>query len=71
MEIGADGGPVVRVRSAPEAGKATAEAASVLATALRVPKTSVRLHAGRRTRTKTYDVEGLSAEELRVRLRAR
>ena len=67
VEVGPDG-PVVHVRSAPEGGKATREAASLLADILDVPKTHVRLHTGGRSRIKTFTVEGLSDRELRTRL---
>ena len=70
VEAGADG-VVIRVRAAPEAGKATEEAARALADALGVPPTRVRLRTGARSRTKTYDVEGLSSDDLQRRLRAR
>jgi len=70
VEAGAEG-VVVRVRAAPEAGKATEEAARALADALGVPPTRVRLRTGARSRTKTFEVEGLSIEELHRRLRAR
>ena len=46
VEAGADG-VVVRVRAAPEAGKATEEAARALAEALGVPPTRVRLRTRR------------------------
>lgn len=70
VEAGADG-VVIRVRAAPEAGKATEEAARALADALGVPPTWVRLRTGARSRTKTYEVEGLSSDDLQRRLRAR
>lgn len=70
VEAGADG-VVVRVRAAPEAGKATEEAARALADVLGVPPTWVRLRTGARSRTKTFEVEGLSNEEMHRRLRAR
>lgn len=70
VEAGADG-VVVRVRAAPEAGKATEEAGRALAEALGVAPTRVRLRAGARSRRKTFDVEGLSSEDLHRRLRAR
>jgi uncharacterized protein YggU (UPF0235/DUF167 family) len=70
VEAGGDG-VVIRVRAAPEAGKATEEAARALAGALGVPPTRVRLRTGARSRTKTYDVEGLSSDDLQRRLRAR
>jgi uncharacterized protein len=58
-------GIVVRVRSAAEEGRATDEAARALADALGVPRTRVRLRKGARSRTKVFDVEGLSSEDLR------
>ena len=70
VEAGADG-VVIRVRAAPEAGKATEEAARALADALGVPPTRVRLRTGACSRTKTFEIEGLSSEELHRRLRAR
>jgi hypothetical protein len=70
VEAGADG-VVIRVRAAPEAGKATDEAARVLADALGLPPTRVRLRTGARSRTKTFEVEGLSSDDLHRRLRAR
>ena len=70
VEAGADG-VVIRVRAAPEAGKATEEAARALADALGVPPTRVRLRTGARSRTKMYEVDGLSSDDLQRRLRAR
>ena len=70
VEAGVDG-VVVRVRAAPEAGKATEEAARALAEALGVPRTRVRLRTGARSRTKTFEVEGISSEDLQRRLHER
>ena len=67
VEVGPDG-PVVRVRSVPEGGKANQEAIRVLAAALGVPRTDVRLRSGARSRSKVFDVEGLSLRELERRL---
>jgi uncharacterized protein YggU (UPF0235/DUF167 family) len=58
-------GPLIRVRAAPEDGRATAEAARALATALGVPPSAVRLLRGGRSRVKTFAVEGVSDEGLR------
>jgi uncharacterized protein YggU (UPF0235/DUF167 family) len=69
VEVSADG-IVVRVRSAPEAGRATEEAARTLATALRVPRSTIRLRAGARSRTKSFEIKGLSSEEVDQRLYA-
>jgi uncharacterized protein YggU (UPF0235/DUF167 family) len=60
----------VRVRAAPEGGRATREAADALAGALGVPPTDVRVRAGARSRTKVFEVRGLSADELADRLSA-
>ena len=70
VENGPDG-VVVRVRAAPEGGRATDEAARALADALGVPRTRVRLRSGGRSRTKVFDVEGLSSQDLLHRLRDR
>ena len=61
-------GIAIRVRAVPEGGRATDEAADALARALAVPRTSVRLRSGARSRTKVFDVLGLSAGELEERL---
>jgi hypothetical protein len=68
VESGPDG-IVVRVRAAPEGGRATDEAGRALAEALRVPRTRVRLRSGARSRTKVFDVDGLSAQDLQQRIR--
>jgi uncharacterized protein YggU (UPF0235/DUF167 family) len=55
---------VVRVRSAPEGGRATAEAAAALASVFGVPKSMVTLRSGARSRIKILQVEGVSEEDL-------
>jgi uncharacterized protein len=67
VEVGAEG-IVVRVRAAPEAGRATEEAARTLATALGVPRSTVRLRTGARSLTKSFEITGLSSEEVDLRL---
>ena len=67
VENGPDG-VVVRVRAAPEGGRATDEAARALAEALGVPRTRVRLRSGARSRKKVFEVEGLSPQDLEQRL---
>lgn len=67
VEIGPDG-VLVRVRAAPERGRATAEAARLLAGALGVANSAVHLRSGARSRTKMFEVEGLSQTEVRTRL---
>jgi len=56
VEEGADGVLVIHVRSAPEGGRATAEAAKALAAHLGVPPSRVRLRTGARSRYKVFDV---------------
>jgi hypothetical protein len=65
------GGVQIRVRAVAEGGRATDEAARALADALGIPRTGVRLRRGARSRTKVFDVEGLSPEELQERLQTR
>ena len=69
IEVGA-GLASIRVRSAPEGGKATDEARIALAKALGVPSSSVALHSGRRSRQKVFAVEGLSTHQIFARLNA-
>lgn len=69
VEAGPDG-VVVRVRAAPEGGRATEEARRALARALGLPPSRVSLRAGARSRTKVFEVRGLDVEDLEMRLRA-
>jgi hypothetical protein len=69
VEVG-EGRPVVRVRSAPERGRATSEAGRALARALGVPVSGVSLRGGGRSRTKVFEVEGLTSAEIAMRLGA-
>jgi hypothetical protein len=64
-----DRGILVRVRAAPEDGRATEEARRALAEALGVPG-RVTLRRGGRSRTKVFEVEGLGQREAEMRLRA-
>ena len=63
-------GVVVRVRAAPEGGRATAEARRALAAALGVPASAVRLRSGARSRVKVFAVAGLAHGEPERRLHA-
>jgi uncharacterized protein YggU (UPF0235/DUF167 family) len=63
-------GIVVNVRAAPEGGRATEEARRALADALGLSISMVRLRAGVRSRRKVFEVEGLSLEDIEVRLGA-
>lgn len=67
FEVG-PAGVRVRVRAAPERGRATEGARAALASALDVPASAVRLVAGAGSRTKVFEVEGLGPEEVRRRL---
>ncbi len=67
MEVGPEG-VRVRVRAAPERGRATEEARVALARALDVPPSAVRLVAGATSRTKVFEIEGLEPEDLGRRL---
>jgi uncharacterized protein len=58
----------VRVTAAPEGGKATAAACRVVATALGVPKTAVKVARGHASRHKQVEVEGVSEAEVRTLL---
>jgi uncharacterized protein len=64
-----DRGILVRVRAAPEDGRATEEARRALAEALGVPGSGVSLRRGGRSRTKVFRVEGVDQREAEMRLR--
>jgi hypothetical protein len=69
VEVGPEG-VVLRVRAAPEDGRATEEARRALAKAAGVPVRTVRLRQGARSRTKVFEVEGVSEADLRRRIEA-
>ena len=56
----------VKVTAAPEAGKANATACSVIASALGVPKSAVRVVRGDTARHKTLAIEGVDEETVRT-----
>ena len=58
----------VRVRAAPERGRANAAVLEVLAQALEVPRTSVRIVAGWTSPRKIVEIDGLEEAEIRRRL---
>lgn len=60
----------VRVTAPPVEGAANEALVRFLAEALGVRRSQVRLTQGLRSRDKTVEIEGLSAEELRARLRS-
>ena len=61
----------VCVSAAPERGKANAAVEEVLATALGIPRKSVRLVAGESSPRKLFEIEGLDLSEVRDRLTIR
>lgn len=64
VEIGASGEVVVRVHAAAVEGVANREMMEVLARALGVPKSAIRILHGEKSRTKRVAVDGLSAAEV-------
>ena len=68
LRKGSDGGLVVCVGASATEGAANRECAAVLAKALGVPKSAVRIVRGEKSRSKQIVVEGLSPEEARTRL---
>lgn len=69
-DVDPDGRPIlkVRVRARPIEGEANAALLKLLAKTLGVPKSAVSLERGGQSRVKRIAVDGLSAEEVRVRL---
>lgn len=61
-------GIVVHVRAAPERGRATEEARRAISAALQVAPSRVHLRAGARSRTKVFQVDGITDEEVGIRL---
>ncbi len=58
----------VRVTAPPVAGRANAAAIALLAQALDVPKSAIRLVKGASSRDKTLEIQSLSQQELNQRL---
>lgn len=63
-----EGALVVRLAAAPVDGEANAALVAWLAQQLRVPRRSVRLVAGDRSRDKRLEIDGLSAADAESRL---
>ena len=61
----ASGEIVVRVRAAPDKGRATTEAGDALAAFIGIPRTAVSLRTGARSRSKVFSLEGVSDDDLR------
>ncbi len=66
---GPDGELHARVRAAPVDGAANEALLRLVADALDVPRSSIRLLAGGRSRLKLVEVDGISDEEAQARLR--
>jgi uncharacterized protein (TIGR00251 family) len=58
----------VRVRAAPEKGKANEAVCALLAQALGVPSHAVRVELGHTVRDKVLSVDGMTADDLASRL---
>jgi uncharacterized protein len=56
VQVGDDGSLTIRVRAAPEGGRATREAARLLAGWLGVPPSAVTLRTGTHSRTRVFEV---------------
>ena len=63
-----DGVLLVRVSAPPREGEANEAALRLLRRALGIPKASVRIQGGARSRDKWVEVDGMDAAELRRRL---
>jgi uncharacterized protein len=64
-----EGALLVRLNAAPVEGAANAELIEVIADTIGVPKRSVSITAGEKSRRKTVHVSGVSVDEVRARLR--
>ncbi len=70
IERGSDGSIVVRTHAPPAEGAANRECEAIVAKALALPKSAVRIVGGRRSRAKRVAVSGLSPAEAMARLEA-
>lgn len=68
VALGSDGGLVIRVHAAAAEGAANRECLALLAKALGVAKSRVRIVRGEKVRSKQIAVEGMDAREVRGRL---
>lgn len=59
---------MVRVTAAPESGKANDAVVALLAKRLRVPRRSIRIVRGHKSRNKRISMEGISTEDALGRL---
>jgi uncharacterized protein (TIGR00251 family) len=58
----------IRVRAPAERGKANAAVEKIIAKALGIPSQSVQISSGKTSARKTAEIEGLSIEEVLLRL---
>jgi uncharacterized protein (TIGR00251 family) len=63
-----DGALLVRVTAPPREGEANEAVVRLLSRALGIPRTSVRIQGGARSRDKWVDLDGIDAAEFRRRL---
>ena len=63
-----DGALLVRLQSRPIEGAANAELIEILAKALHVPRGSISIIAGERSRQKRVRIEGVSEDDVNTRL---
>lgn len=68
ISLGGPAGVEVRVTARAHDGRANEAARQALAAALRRPPSSIKLVRGRSARHKTFEIEGLSREEVLARL---
>jgi len=71
VAVGSDGGLVVRVHAPAAEGAANRECLALLAQALGVAKSRVRIIRGQKSRSKHIVVDGLSVAQARARLERR
>ena len=67
--VGPDGSVIVRVREPATEGKANEAVRRAIARELDVPPSSVTLLRGASSRRKLFSIEGMTATEVRTRLR--
>jgi uncharacterized protein len=63
-----DGVVQIKLAAAPVAGAANDALIDLLASTLRIPRRSIRIASGERSRTKTVEIAGLSDDEVSRRL---
>ena len=67
--VGWQGGALkIKVRAAPEDGKANAAVIEILAKTLGVPRKTIVLESGHASRNKRVRIEGFSVEAIKARL---